>query len=135
MLREEGLENVFARHMRFAQATRTAVGAWGLETYASDPLEASSAVTAVLLPVGLDADGLRALILERFDMSLGVGLGELAGRCFRIGHLGALNELSLIGTLAGVEMGLHLARVPVAGRGVQAAMAFLGAAHDAGTPE
>ena len=126
MLREEGLERVFARHARFALATRTAVAAWGLETHASDPSEASNALTAVTLPLGYDADALRGLILERFDMALGTGLGDLKGRAFRIGHLGDLNDLTLVGTLAGVEMGLVMANVPVAGRGVQAAMDSLG---------
>ena len=125
MLREEGLERVFARHALFARATRTAVGAWGLETFASDPSEASNALTAVMLPDGHDADRVRSVILERFDMSLGTGLGDLKGRVFRIGHLGDLNELTLLGALAGVEMGLKLAGVSMKGRGAQAAMDLL----------
>ena len=125
MLREEGLENVFARHARFAEATRTAVAAWGLETFAADPHEASGGVTAVLLPDGHDADALRALILDRFDMALGTGLGDVKGRVFRIGHMGDLNVLSLMGTLAGVEMGLALNGVPHERGGVAAAMEYL----------
>lgn len=122
MLREEGLENVFARHARFAGATRAAVKAWGLEVFALDPNESSRAATAVLVPDGHDADQLRAVILERFDMSLGTGLGDHKGKIFRIGHLGDLNTLSLMGTLAGVEMGLHLTGIPHTSGGVAAAM-------------
>lgn len=106
MLMEEGLPNVFARHQRHAEATRAAVGAWGLEVLAKDPREYSGSLTAVLLPEGKDADELRALILERFDLSLGNGLGKLKGRVFRIGHLGWFNDLMLAGTLSGIEMGL-----------------------------
>jgi alanine-glyoxylate transaminase/serine-glyoxylate transaminase/serine-pyruvate transaminase len=112
MLREQGLENVFARHARHAEATRRAVKAWGLELVALDPREYSSCLTAAMMPAGHDADALRKLILERFDMSLGTGLGKLKGKIFRIGHLGDFNDLSLAGTLAGVEMGLGLAGVP-----------------------
>jgi len=122
MLREEGLDAVFARHARFARATRAAVNAWGLEVLALEPRESSCAATAVLVPDGYDADRLRALILERFDMSLGTGLGDYKGKIFRIGHLGDLNALSLMGTLAGVEMGLQLADVPHDPGGVRAAM-------------
>ncbi|MCH7991850.1 MAG: aminotransferase class V-fold PLP-dependent enzyme [Gemmatimonadetes bacterium] len=122
MLREEGLDAVFARHARFARATRAAVQAWGLEVLALEPRESSCAATAVLVPEGHDADRLRALILERFDMSLGTGLGDYKGKIFRIGHLGDLNALSLMGTLAGVEMGLQLADVPHDPGGVRAAM-------------
>jgi alanine-glyoxylate transaminase/serine-glyoxylate transaminase/serine-pyruvate transaminase len=122
MLREEGLEAVFARHDRFARATRAAVEAWGLECLALEPSESSRAVTAVVMPEGHDADALRALILDRLDMSLGTGLGKYKGRVFRIGHLGDLNDLSLMGTLAGVEMGFRLAAVPHDPGGVAAAM-------------
>lgn len=125
MLEEEGLAAVFARHDRHAAATRAAVAAWGLEIVALNPAEASSSLTAVLLPEGHDADRLRAVVLEAFDMSLGQGLGRLAGRVFRIGHLGAFNDLLLLGTLAGVEMGLARAGVPHEAGGVQAAMAVL----------
>ena len=125
LLDEEGLENVFARHQRHAEATRRAVRAWGLEVLASNPAEYSASLTAVLLPAGMDADRLRKIILERFDLSLGTGLGKVAGRVFRIGHLGDFNDLSLIGTLAGCEMGLMLAGVPLQGGGVAAAMSYL----------
>jgi len=125
LLEEEGLENVFARHQRHAEATRRAVRAWGLEVLASNPAEYSASLTAVLLPAGHDADRLRKLILDNFDMSLGTGLGKLAGKVFRIGHLGDFNDLTLLGTLAGVEMGLALAGVPVKKEGVQAAMEYL----------
>jgi alanine-glyoxylate transaminase/serine-glyoxylate transaminase/serine-pyruvate transaminase len=121
MLQEEGLENVFARHHRHAEATRAAVRAWGLEVLCRDEREYSAALTAVVVPDGVDADDVRRLILERFDMSLGAGLGKLAGRVFRIGHLGDFNDLMLAGTLCGVEMGLRLAGVQV-GAGVDAAM-------------
>ncbi len=122
MLREEGLENVFARHARHAAATRAAVEGWGLEVLALDEREFSGSLTAVLCD---DADEVRRVILERFDMSLGAGLGKLAGKVFRIGHLGDFNDLMLMGTLSGVEMGLRLAGVPVEGSGVEAAMARL----------
>jgi len=125
MLEEEGLANVFARHQRHAEATRRAVRAWGLEVLALNPEEYSPALTAVLMPAGHDADRLRATILQHFDMSLGTGLGRLAGKVFRIGHLGDFNDLTLMGTLAGVEMGLTLAGVPMKNEGVQAAMAYL----------
>jgi alanine-glyoxylate transaminase/serine-glyoxylate transaminase/serine-pyruvate transaminase len=125
LLDEEGLENVFARHQRHAEATRRAVRAWGLEVLAKNPAEYSGALTAVMLPAGHDADRLRKLILEHFDMSLGTGLGRLAGKVFRIGHLGDFNDLTLMGTLAGVEMGLALAGVPCRKEGVQAAMGYL----------
>ena len=126
MLREEGLQNVFARHARHAEATRRAVRAWGLEVLCADPAEYSNSLTAVMMPQGHDADRLRKTILEAYDMSLGTGLGKLAGRIFRIGHLGDFNDLSLAGTLAGVEMGLALASVPHQKGGVQAAMDYLG---------
>jgi alanine-glyoxylate transaminase/serine-glyoxylate transaminase/serine-pyruvate transaminase len=125
MLEEEGLDNVFARHQRHAEATRRAVRAWGLEVLATNPAEYSGSLTAVLMPAGHDADRVRKVILEAFDMSLGTGLGKLAGKVFRIGHLGDFNDLALMGTLAGVEMGLALAGVPAKAGGVQAAMAYL----------
>ncbi len=126
MLREEGLQNVFARHARHAEATRRAVRAWGLEVLCANPAEYSNSLTAVLMPQGHDADRLRKTILEAYDMSLGTGLGKLAGKIFRIGHLGDFNDLSLAGTLAGVEMGLALASVPHQKGGVQAALDYLG---------
>jgi alanine-glyoxylate transaminase/serine-glyoxylate transaminase/serine-pyruvate transaminase len=125
MLGEEGLEQVFARHDRHAEAARRAVRAWGLELLCLDPREYSSSLTAVLVPKTLDADALRALILERYDLSLGSGLGRLAGRVFRIGHLGDFNDLMLAGTLAGIEMGLTQAGFAVAASGVAAALAYL----------
>jgi len=125
MLAAEGLDHVFARHRRFAEATRAAVAAWGLDCYSANPCEHSNSLTAVLLPEGHDANALRGVILDRFDMSLGTGLGKLDGRVFRIGHLGDLNELTLAGTLAGVEMGLRLARVPHTVGGVDAALDHL----------
>jgi alanine-glyoxylate transaminase/serine-glyoxylate transaminase/serine-pyruvate transaminase len=128
MLEEEGLERVLARHARHGEATRRAVAAWGLELVASRTDEASDSVTAVMMPAGHDADALRKLILERFDMSLGTGLGRLKGRVFRIGHLGGFDDLSLAGALAGVEMGLALAGVPFRKGGVGAALEVLGAA-------
>jgi alanine-glyoxylate transaminase/serine-glyoxylate transaminase/serine-pyruvate transaminase len=129
MLEEEGLENVFARHQRHAEATRRAVRAWGLEVLATNPAEYSASLTAVLLPAGHDADRVRKRVLETFDMSLGTGLGKLAGKVFRIGHLGDFNDLALMGTLAGVEMGLALAGVPVKLEGVAAAMRYLAESH------
>ena len=125
LLDEEGLDNVFARHLRHAEAARRAVRAWGLEVLAADPREYSPSLTAVLLPAGHDADRVRKVILEAFDMSLGTGLGKLAGKVFRIGHLGDFNDLTLMGTLAGVEMGLAIAGVPAKKEGVQAAMSYL----------
>ncbi len=125
LLDEEGLDAVFARHQRHGEATRRAVRAWGLEVLALDPREYSGSLTAVLLPAGHDADRVRKTILEAFDMSLGTGLGKLAGKVFRIGHLGDFNDLTLLGTLAGVEMGLALAAVPVKKAGVNAAMEYL----------
>jgi alanine-glyoxylate transaminase/serine-glyoxylate transaminase/serine-pyruvate transaminase len=125
MLLEQGLANVFARHTRFAEATRCAVRAWGLEVFCANPAASSSSLTAVLMPEGHDADKLRRIVLDNFDMSLGVGLAKLAGRVFRIGHLGDLNDLTLMGTLSGVEMGLSLAGVPYRPGGVAAAMDHL----------
>ena len=125
MLFEEGLENVFSRHARLAEATRMAVSAWGLENLSLNPHEHSNSLTAVLLPEGHNADELRDVILERFDMPLGTGLGKVKGKVFRIGHLGWFNELMLAGTLCGVEMGLVLAGVPFKPGGVQAALEWL----------
>ena len=122
MLQDEGLSQVFARHARHGEATRRAVAAWGLETLCQDPREHSNSLTAVLMPEGHDADAFRAQVLERFDMSLGNGLGKVRGRVFRIGHLGDFNDLMLAGTLSGVEMGLGLAGVPHRTGGVQAAL-------------
>jgi alanine-glyoxylate transaminase / serine-glyoxylate transaminase / serine-pyruvate transaminase len=127
LLREEGLPNVFARHARHAAATRAAVRGWGLEVLCRDEREHSGSLTAVLMPDGHDADKLREIILERFDMSLGAGLGRLAGRVFRIGHLGHLGDLTLAGTLAGVQMGLGLAGVPIDTGGLGAALETLSA--------
>jgi len=125
MLREEGLDAVFARHGHLAEATRRAVQAWGLELQCADPREYSSSVTAVRVPEGHDANELRKLILERFNMSLGTGLGKVRGQLFRIGHLGDFNELMLMGTLCGVEMGLSLANIPICKGGAAAAMDYL----------
>src|SRR5438046_2900707 len=126
LLDEEGLPAVFHRHARHAEATRRAVTAWGLEILCADPREHSNSLTAIIVPDGFDADRLREIILECFDMSLGTGLGKLPGKVFRIGHLGHLNDLMLCGTLAGVEMGLHRAGIPHQAGGVAAAVAFLG---------
>ena len=125
MLREEGLENVFARHSRHGEATRRAVKAWGLETVCLDPERYSSSVTAVFVPAGNNADEFRKVVLENFNMSLGSGLGKLAGKAFRIGHLGDFNDLMLAGTLSGVEMGLALAGIPHSKGGVAAALSHL----------
>jgi len=125
MLLEEGLDRVFARHDRMAAATRIAVQAWGLEILCQNPAEYSSVLTAVMVPDDCDADKVRAKILEAFDMSLGTGLGKVKGKVFRIGHLGDMNDLTLMGTLAGVEMGLTLADVPHQKGGVDKAMSYL----------
>lgn len=125
MLQTEGLANAFRRHERYAQATRTAVKTWGLEIVCEEPRDCSSTLTAVLTPKGHDADTLRQIILDRFDMSLGAGLSALAGRAFRIGHLGSLNDLLLVGTLGGIEMGLQLAGIPYREGGTTAALQFL----------
>jgi alanine-glyoxylate transaminase / serine-glyoxylate transaminase / serine-pyruvate transaminase len=125
MLNEEGLDNVFARHDRHAEATRRAARAWGLEILCLEPKEYSSALTALLMPEGHDADRFRKLVLNAFDMSLGAGLAKVAGKVFRIGHLGSFNDLTLMGTLAGVEMGLEIAGVPHRKGGVAAAMGYL----------
>ena len=122
MLDDEGLPEVFARHRRHAEATRAAVRGWGLEVLCLDEREHSSSLTAVVLPEGHDADEVRRIVLERYDMSLGAGLSKLAGRIFRIGHLGHFNDLTLGGTLAGVQMGLVLAGVPIQTTGVEAAL-------------
>jgi alanine-glyoxylate transaminase / serine-glyoxylate transaminase / serine-pyruvate transaminase len=122
MLLEEGLPNVFVRHERHGNATRAAVRAWGLELVCEEPTEYSNTVTAVFAPEGHSADALRAIILEKFDMSLGAGLSKLANKVFRIGHLGHFNDLMLAGTLAGVEMGLRLSGVPHKEGGVMAAL-------------
>ncbi|MEE4165625.1 MAG: aminotransferase class V-fold PLP-dependent enzyme, partial [Desulfocapsaceae bacterium] len=125
MLEEEGLDNVFARHDRFAEATRRAVRTWGLEILCENPEEYSSVLTAVMMPDGSGADALRKVILDAFDMSLGNGLGKVADKVFRIGHLGDLNDLTLIGTLAGVEMGLELGNIKHNKGGVAEAMKYL----------
>ena len=132
MLKEEGHANVFARHQRHAEATRRAVRAWGLEILCADESLHSPVLTAVMMPAGHDADNLRAIILNAFDMSLGMGLNKLKGKVFRIGHLGDFNDLTLMGTLSGVEMGLEIAGVPHQKGGVDAAMKYL-AACAAGT--
>jgi len=127
MFGEEGMPAVFSRHARHAEATRRAVRGWGLEILCQEPDDYSSTLTAVMIPNGHDADFVRQLILDRYNMSLGAGLGRLAGRVFRIGHLGDLNDLSLAGALCGVEMGLARAGVPIARKGVSAALAYLSA--------
>jgi alanine-glyoxylate transaminase/serine-glyoxylate transaminase/serine-pyruvate transaminase len=125
MLEEEGLANVFKRHDRHAEATRRAVRGWGLEVLCQNPEEYSSALTAVVMPAGHDSDKFREIVLANFDMSLGMGLTKLKGKVFRIGHLGDFNDLTLAGTLSGVEMGLELAGVPFKKGGVVAAMEHL----------
>jgi len=125
MILGEGLDNVFARHERLAAACRAAVNAWGLEIQCADPAVYSPVLTGVMVPAGFDADAIRKIIYENFDMSLGTGLGKMKGRMFRIGHLGEANDLTLMATLSGCEMGLKLAGVPLAGSGVLAAMAHL----------
>jgi len=125
MIHEEGLENIFARHERLAEAVRQAVRAWGLEINCRDPRYYSPAVTTVLIPEGHNADAFRKLVLETFNMSLGTGLNRLAGKAFRIGHLGDTNDLTILGALTGVEMGLELAGIPHKKGGVAAAMAHI----------
>jgi alanine-glyoxylate transaminase/serine-glyoxylate transaminase/serine-pyruvate transaminase len=125
LLEEEGLENVFRRHDRHAEATRRAVRAWGLEVVCANPAEYSSSLTAVLMPEGTSEIALRRVVLEHFNLALGSGLTKLRDKAFRIGHLGDFNDLMLIGTLAGVEMGLEIARVPHRKGGVAAAMDYL----------
>jgi len=125
LLNEEGLDNVFARHQRLAEATRRAVKAWGMEIWCRDPHYYSNAVTTVTMPEGHNADAFRKLVLDTFDMSLGTGLNKLAGKAFRIGHLGDTNELTIMGALTGVEMGFELAGIPHKKGGAAAAMEYL----------
>jgi alanine-glyoxylate transaminase / serine-glyoxylate transaminase / serine-pyruvate transaminase len=125
MLEEEGLANVFARHKRHSAATRAAVKAWGLETQCQDPQAHSPALTGVVMPEGHDADHFRKVVLDNFDMSLGTGLNKIKGKAFRVGHIGHFNDLMLMGTLSGIEMGLDLAKVPHRSGGVLAAMEVL----------
>ncbi len=125
MLEEEGLENVWTRHKRHSAATRAAAKAWGLETQCQDPHAHSPALTGVVVPEGHDADNFRKVVLENFDMSLGTGLNRVKGKVFRIGHIGHFNDLMLMGTLSGVEMGLDLAKIPHRAGGVMAAMEVL----------
>jgi alanine-glyoxylate transaminase / serine-glyoxylate transaminase / serine-pyruvate transaminase len=126
MLDEEGLDNVFARHDRLAEATRRAVRTWGLEIQCADPKAYTPSLTAVRVPDGINADDVRKTILERFDIALGAGLGKVTGKIFRIGHLAYINETQLLGTLAGVELGLAASGVPIKRGGVDAAMDYLG---------
>jgi alanine-glyoxylate transaminase/serine-glyoxylate transaminase/serine-pyruvate transaminase len=125
MLREEGLDNVFARHERLAEAARAAVRAWGLEILCRYEPERSPVVTTVMMPNGFDSDAFRRVVVDRLNLSLGTGLGRLKGRAFRIGHLGDFNELMLMGTLCGIEMGFSLAGVPFNKGGATAAMESL----------
>ena len=125
ILLEEGLENVFKRHNRLAEASRRAVRAWGLEILCKNKEEYSSSLTAALVPEGYDADDLRKIILDNYDMSLGTGLTKLKGKIFRIGHLGDFNELMLAGTLAGIEMGLKKSKIPFKPGGIMAALDYL----------
>lgn len=125
MILDEGLDNVFARHQRLGEACRTAVEAWGMEVQCADPAAYSPVLTGVMTPAGFDADAIRKIIYENFDMSLGTGLGKMKGGMFRIGHLGEANDLSLMATLSGCEMGFKLAGVPLTGSGVGAAMEYL----------
>jgi alanine-glyoxylate transaminase/serine-glyoxylate transaminase/serine-pyruvate transaminase len=130
-LLDEGLPNVFARHDRHAEATRRAVRGWNLEILCANPAEYSSSLTAVMMPPGHDADAFRSVVLQHLDMSLGTGLSKLAGKVFRIGHLGDFNDLMLMGTLSGVEIGLGLANVPHRRGGVQVGLDYLVAARAA----
>jgi len=125
MLLEEGLDNVFARHKRHADATRLAVEAWGLEILAKNPIERSDSITAIMVPEGHDSDNLRKIIYDNYDMSLGTGLNKVKGKVFRIGHMGDLNDLMLAGTLAGVEMGLKQSGIPFKRGGIMSALDFL----------
>ena len=125
MLLEEGLDNVFARHKRLADATRLAVEAWGLEILAKNPIERSDSITAIMVPDGHDSDNLRKIIYDNYNMSLGTGLNKVKSKVFRIGHLGDLNDLSLMGALAGVEMGLKQSGIPYKSGGIMAAIDFL----------
>jgi len=135
MIREEGLEDVFRRHERHGRAVRAAVCEWGLEIVCTTSQEYSNTVTAVFTPVGYDADQLRATILEHFDLSLGAGLGKLAGKVFRIGHLGHFNDLMLTGALTGIEMGMRAAGVPHKEGGVMAALRLLAPARESSRPQ
>ena len=126
MLDEEGLDNVFARHDRLAEATRRAVRTWGLVIQCADPKAYTPSLTAVRVPDGVNADEVRQVILDRFDIALGAGLGKVAGKVFRIGHLAYINETQHFGTLAGVELGLAAAGVPIKRGGIDAAMDYLG---------
>ena len=128
-----GLPAVFARHQRWGEGVRAAVKAWGLEIQCADPAVYSPVLTGVMLPEGVDADAVRKLIYDRFDCSLGTGLGKVKGRMFRIGHLGDCNDLTLMGALAGCEMGLKLSGVKLAGSGVAAAMDYF-AGHPSRMP-
>ncbi len=134
MLLGQGLPQVFARHRRWGAGVRAAVQAWGLHVQCADPKVYSPVLTGVILPPGVDADAVRRLIHQRFDLSLGMGLGKVKGRMFRMGHLGDSNDLTLVAMVAGVEMGLKLAGVPLAGSGVQAAMEHFAASASPGTP-
>lgn len=134
MLLEQGLANVFARHQRLAAATRTAVSHWGLEVLCQEPRDFSPVLTAVLMPPGYDADAFRKVVLDNFNMSLGSGLSKVAGKVFRIGHLGECNELTLLAALTGVEMGLAVAGVPYRAGGVDAAMKSLEERPQGNTP-
>ena len=125
MLMEEGLDNVFARHARLAEATRLAVKAWGLEILCKNPAEYSNTLTTVLLPEGYDADNLRKTILDEYNMALGASFNKVKGKVFRIGHLGDLNEIMLMGVLSGVEMGLTKAKIPFKAGGIMAALQYL----------
>jgi alanine-glyoxylate transaminase/serine-glyoxylate transaminase/serine-pyruvate transaminase len=127
MLNEEGLDNVFARHTRHGEATRRALAAWGLENLILDERHFSPVLTAVVMPDGHNADTLRKVALDHFDVSLGTGLSKVAGKVFRIGHLGDINDLTLVGTLAGIEMAFGIAKVPHKAAGVAAAMQYLAA--------
>jgi alanine-glyoxylate transaminase / serine-glyoxylate transaminase / serine-pyruvate transaminase len=126
MLQEEGLERIFARHTRWGEGVRRAVTAWGLKIQCADPRVYSPVLTGVVMPDGVDADAVRRMIYENFDMSLGTGLGKVKGRIFRIGHLGYCNDLTLLATIAGCEAGLKMAKVPLASSGLQAALEFFG---------
>jgi alanine-glyoxylate transaminase/serine-glyoxylate transaminase/serine-pyruvate transaminase len=129
MLHEEGLDNVFARHSRLAEATRRAAKAWGLETLNKNPAQASPTITAVMVPEGHDADKFRALALENFNIAYGSSFGQYSGRYFRIGHLGDINDGTLIGALGITEMALQVAGIPIKKGGVQAAMDYIVSAH------
>ena len=131
MLLEQGLDQVFHRHQRLAQACRLAVDAWGLNIQCADTALYSPVLTGVMMPEGIDADAVRKIIYERFDLSLGTGLGKVKGKMFRIGHLGDCNDLTLMATLAGCEMGMQLAGVKLTGSGLPAAMDYL-CAHPGG---